>query len=703
MLASGNPAGARRVLNDSAAPGPDRDLLLGRCALQLNDRAGAAAAYSAVLARQPGNAEAVSSLGMLYLQQGLVDKAEALYSKALKKADSDRLRVEYGVVLFQRRQFKQALAEFDRVIARTPGYHPALDQRARAYLSQGRPADAVVDLRRIVEEDPGRDDCWALLGHALFSADQKDDAVVVLREAVRRRPDDMAALKSLALSLALTGHLAEGREVLARLRQADPERWREILDSTRKSRIASAPEEIDPRPLFLLFSYQAQKDCDWRHRREYEETFRDYIANPGYCNPYGLAHCSGIVPLTPAERRRMMENVAAATGAGIEPWQHVPAPAPERLRIGYVMSRVGDHVVSLIMHRLIAAHDPQATEVHVFAVSQHADDFRYGLMERYAALPGVTAHDCSGLDDEAVARLLRDKGFDVLVDLAVYNDHGRPGIFARRPAPVQVSYLGAPYTSGAPWMDYIITDPQVSPEAPGWCTEAEARMPACYFVYGHDDAVPPEVPPRSAFGLPEEAFLYSALNNPYKIDPADFECWMRILEATPGSLLLLKAGARVAANLNREAAARGVDPARLRFLPWVSERDYLLRQGAPDLFLDARYYGAHTTMAESLWMGVPALSCRGDAFQSRVGASLLAACGLPELIMPDREAYEETAIALFRDRARLASLKDRLRETRLVAAPFDIQGQARRLEAAFRHMRARFAQGLPPATFDIPD
>lgn len=701
LYKAGNPVGAMHILRDSVAPGPQRDLLMARCALKLGDLAGAIAGFANVLAQDRRHVEAAAALGALYVRQGWLDKAEAHYLAALKAVDSDRLRTDLALVLLRRGQPDRALAELGRVLAIQPANYPVLLQRALVLLGLNRVEAAATDLRRLVAEAPERDDAWGALGTAEFGCGNHDAAAAAFGEAYRRRPADTVLLKSLALALLMAGRIDESSAALQRLREMDVQRWQEVYESARKGRRVDDGGEIEPRPLFLLSAFHGQGECRWERRARFGQVLRDLVAHPGVANVIRLLHGSGIAPLAPTERLALSRLAADAAGAGVMPWSHTPGPAPDRLRVGYVLPQLGEHVVARILCNLLAAHDPAAVELHVIAVRNVEPESAGGVRARYGRLPGVTCHHFCALDDEEAATRLRAMAFDILVDLAVYNDSARPAIFARRPAPVQVNFLGAPYSSGAPWMDYVITDPVVSPAAGGWCTEAEARMPDCYFVYGHEDAAPPAVPPRSQLGLPDDRFIYSALNNPYKIDPSDLDCWARILAATPGSVLLLKGGDGPERNLRREAEQRGVDPARLLFASHLSPQDYLLRQGMPDLFLDTRYYGGHTTLAESLWMGVPALSCPGDSFQSRVGASLLASCRLQELIMPDRAAYEATAIALFHDRERLRRLAGQLAAARLQAAPFDMPGQARRLEKAFRHMRARFAQGLPAASFDI--
>lgn len=703
LLKAGNAAAAYKFLMEIPKASVERDFLVAKCCAKLGDVPAAMVAYTSVLSRDPQHTAAASALGALYLNKGWLDKAEALYTKTLKKKDDDKLRVELGVLYWMRGQQQRALAEVERVLGRNPRHYAARLQHAIMELTLSRYSEAAADLEMLREE--GKEDPLFLssLGTLEFRKGRYEEAAIILSEACRRNAADSISLTNLAISQALIGELEESRASLRRLREVDPARWQTLMANTKLGRTEGQDDEFDPRPIFLLFAYQEQLTCNWMHRRAYEEVFRELIANPRNTNPGLLAHCSGIAPLSIDERRQLMAHAGRSAAAGCIPWRHEPSPTPPKLRVGYVMSHLGDHVVANIMLRLIASHNSDNVEVHLFSTTQQENDYGSGKAEQYLAIPGVAWTDLTPLGDADAAACIHAAGLDVLVDLAVYNDHSRPSIVARRPAPVQVSFLGAPFTSGADWMDYIITDAVVSPSQQGWCTEAEVRMPACYFVYGHEDTEPPSVPPRSVFGLPENRFLYSGLNNPYKIDPDTFEVWLRILKGTPESLLLLKAGNEIQKNLRARAELSGVNPDRLLFVPRVSDRDYLLRQGSPDLFLDTRYYGAHTTMAESLWMGVPALTCPGEAFQSRVGASLLTSCGLQELIASDWDAYEALAISLYHDRSRLQVLRDRLARSRLKAAPFDMPAQAKALEKAFRHMRDRFAEGLSPASFKVDE
>lgn len=696
---AGNFAEAYKELATIKKGSVEKDLLLAKCAIKLGNGPLAVLSFSNVLAKEAGHAFAASHLAALYVNSGQSEKAADVLKKALKANPDEKMRCEYGVLLWTLGQKEQGLAEVSKAIQRKPDFDAARMQRVTMLASLKLQEAAVEDLRILIERNPGNTHYLQALGTVEFLRARYEQAVEHLGRVVALQPGNGQSLKSLAISQTMAGHIEESYVTLSRLKEVDPKLWQEVVASTGLGNQAGEKSDFDPRPLFLSIVYQEQQQCNWSRRGKYEEVFRHIVAQPGSIDIGPIVHYMGIMDLDNSERLKAMKDAGAAAARGITAYQHpVSAPAG-KTRIGYVMPNMKQHVVTNIVRELIAAHDVNEFDVHVFCTHRSEAD----MLERYRAIPGLNYEDIKDLTDTEAAARIHEKKIDVLVDMAIYNDGGRPGIMAHRPAPIQVNYLGAPFTSGAEWMDYIITDDMVSP-GPGWCTEAEARLPGCFFVYGHEDETPPAVPPRSQLGLPEQEFLFSAMNNSYKIDPQSFASWMRILKETPGSRLLLKTATDIPANLTREAEQQGVDPQRLLFVPLLpSGHDYLLRQGMPDLFLDTRIYGAHTTLAESLWMGVPGISCPGQSFPSRVGSSLLASCGLHELIVPDWRAYEDLAIALFHDPERLQCLRETLRQSRLKAAPFDIRGQASALEKAYRHMVERRAAGLACATFRVAE
>ncbi len=293
---------------------------------------------------------------------------------------------------------------------------------------------------------------------------------------------------------------------------------------------------------------------------------------------------------------------------------------------------------------------------------------------------------------------------DIAIDLKGYTTDSRPGILRWRPCPVQVNYLGYPGTMGADYIDYLIADPVVIP--PGsepFYSERVVRLPDCYQPNDRQRRIAEATPGRREAGLPENGFVFCCFNNNYKLTPDVFSLWMRLLHRVGGSVLwLLEDNAAAAANLRREAAARGIDPSRLVFAPRADLPDHLARHRLADLFLDTLPVNAHTTASDALWAGLPVLTCVGEAFAGRVAASLLRAAGLPELVTGNLDDYEALALRLATRPEDLAALKRRLEANRLTCPLFDTDRYRRHLETAYATMWERAERGDAPQAFDVP-
>jgi len=261
-------------------------------------------------------------------------------------------------------------------------------------------------------------------------------------------------------------------------------------------------------------------------------------------------------------------------------------------------------------------------------------------------------------------------------------------VFARRPAPVQVNYLGFPGTLGAPYLDAIVADARTIPVGEeGAYVERVLRLPDSYQPNDRQRAIGAATT-RAEQGLPEGAVVFACFNNTYKITPATFASWMRILAAVDGSVLwLLQDNDAATRNLRAAAQSHGVAAGRLHFAPRIRLDAHLARHACADLFLDTLPYNAHTTASDALWAGLPVLTCRGSTFPGRVGASLLHALGLAdELVVQDVPAFEARAIEFARDRARLASVRERLAQARTTMPLFDTPAYCRALEHVFEEL-----------------
>ena len=312
----------------------------------------------------------------------------------------------------------------------------------------------------------------------------------------------------------------------------------------------------------------------------------------------------------------------------------------------------------------------------------------------------VDVKNCSILD---TAQQIAADEVDILVDLKGYTMDTRTEILARRPAPIQVNYLGYPGTMGVSFIDYILVDDFIVPaDQQPFYTEKLVHLPGCYQVNDSQREIAEQTPSRAACGLPDKGFVFCSFNNSYKITPAMFDVWMRLLKAVPGSVLWLLEGNRfVPDNLRREAQRRGVAAERLVFAPRMALAEHLARHRLADLFLDTLPYNSHTTASDALWAGCPVLTLAGETFASRVAGSLLRTVGLPELITHSFDEYYALALHLAEDVASLARLRTRLEANRAISSLFDAGQFARNLEKAYETMWEIHKSGDRPRAFAV--
>jgi predicted O-linked N-acetylglucosamine transferase (SPINDLY family) len=302
------------------------------------------------------------------------------------------------------------------------------------------------------------------------------------------------------------------------------------------------------------------------------------------------------------------------------------------------------------------------------------------------------------LSDQQAADLARRDELDIAVDLKGYTGDSRLGIFAWRPAPIQISYLGYPGTLAAPFIDYVIADKVVIPEEMRQhYAESVFYLPDSYQVNDNTRTIADRQLTRAEVGLPEAGFVFCCFNSSYKITPQEFDIWMRLLDRVEGSVLwLFEANQWAPDNLRREAEKRAIDPDRLVFAERLPQAEHLARHRLADLFLDTFNVNAHTTASDALWAGLPVVTRLGRGFAARVAGSLLQAVGLPELVTTTSEDYEALALDLATDPARLSTIKARLATNRLTMPLFDSEALTRHIEAAYETVYGNYLTGDEP-------
>jgi len=436
--------------------------------------------------------------------------------------------------------------------------------------------------------------------------------------------------------------------------------------------------------------------CDWAHL---ETDRRTIVAR--------LRLGQRVVP--PVLSVALLDSAADQMGAAqiVARDRFPPAPAlwrgesyrHDRIRVAYVSADFHAHATAALTAGVFEAHDRGRFET--VAISFGRDD--ESAMRKRLERAFDRFIDMRGKSDMEIARAIRELEIDIAVDLKGYTSDARPAVFSSRPAPLQVNYLGFPGTMGAPFIDYLIADPIVVPNAQkAFYAEKIVWLPDTYQPNDRSRDVADVPVDRVRAGLPPSGVVFCCFNNSYKIQPQIFDAWMRLLKGVEESVLwLLEDNAAATRNLQREAAARGVDPARLVLAPRAPLPEHLARHTLADLFLDTLPYNAHTTASDALWMGVPIVTCKGNTFAGRVAASVLHAAGLLELATESLEDYETLALRLARDPAALANIKTKLVARRGTTPLFDVVRFTRHLEAAYVTMHERRLRGLAPEGFAV--
>ena len=433
--------------------------------------------------------------------------------------------------------------------------------------------------------------------------------------------------------------------------------------------------------------------ADWHDLDVLRSRFRAGVeAKQGRLSPF----CLLSDPSTRAEQRLCAQRWSSA-------YPNLPrsqrAPASGILRIGYLSADFRQHATGVLAAGLFENHDRQ--RFRVFGYSTGADD---GSAMRARLIAGFDRFaDARDWDTRRLATQIAADGVDILIDLKGHTHDAPTPAVALRPALIQVNYLGYPGTMGAPFIDYLIGDPVVTPFAHAAdYSETLVQLPGSYQI---NDAkrtllAPPE---KSELGLPERGFVFCAFSQAFKLNPETFDAWAQILAAVPRSVLWLLGSGEpeqsrvVEANLRREAGARGVDAARLVFASRRPHAQYVGLYQRADLFLDTWPYNAHTTASDALWAGCPVLTWLGDTFAGRVGASLLTAVGLPELIASDVRGYIARAIELANDTVALARYRQYLADAGRHSALFDTVATTRALEDAYTRMAEQMRSGARAA------
>lgn len=746
----GDPTGAAAALAAARVRFPDDPALQfldADAARRVGDRARAEAGFVRALELAPTFVEAALYLGNLRLERGAHAAAlEALDRAAALAPGVPATHANRALALLALGRDAEALGAAERAAGLAPAHGGALKAMARALLNLGRPGEArgraaqacerwpgdaeavgvyvlalvedgaLAEAGRVaeaaVQRTPAEPLYWMVLARVREASGRLPDAAAAYEQGLALAPDDTQARLALASLLAFRAGALDSAIGLLRAglaREPAPREWLaylvelELLQAG-EAAVATA-RQLQPKaagvPDYLtLVLHALSRVADWRDREALQADLRQALEgleprrNPGHL----LYHFALFddPPLLARLATRYSDSLRLPL---------VPRPAVvagrRPLTVAYVSADWGEHPVGWSLVELLERHD--RGRVRVIGVS-------IGRREPSATATRLRAAcdefiDGVALGDDALRDRLRERHVDIVVDLMGHTAQARPGLLARRPAAVQVSYLGYAGTQGAPWIDYLLADAAVVPDAAvAHYSEAIVRLPVSFFPSDTTDTAADAIEvTRAAQGLTDEALVLCAFVQPSRHTPAVFDVWLEWLGSCPRAVLWLQGSPTVAAHLRARAAAAGVDPARLVFAARVPTRaEHLARHRLADLFLDVYPYNAHSTARDALWMGLPVLSCAGQSFASRVGASLLAAAGLADLVAHGLQDYRARGHALLAaDGRALPALRQRLLDVR--AAPlFDTARLVAEVEWAYEAMRAESALGVAARVLAVP-
>jgi predicted O-linked N-acetylglucosamine transferase (SPINDLY family) len=672
--------------------------------------AAAAAAYQSILALDPDHWESLNAIAAIALRAGELERAVRLYDAVIvRQRDYAEGYYKRANALNGLGRWEAALADYDQAIALDEGFANAYCNRGAVLERLGRWDESLASYGRAVALNAGDFLAYYNRGSVLKELKRFDEALASYDQAIALKSDYVEAyinranvLQQLQRHEAAVASYSRAIELNPSYAEAFQGRGTSLLDLRRfESAIASYEQAISLKPdykyILGMCRFAKMKICDWDGLGpDLERLTEGLRSGKAVCTPFSMLALVDSAPLHRlAAQVWVREQCPPDDVLGAIP----PRSRSEKIRVGYFSADFRDHAVSQLTANLFETHDRSRFEITAFSFGPAANDaMRARLEQAFDRFIDVRAQS-----DLEVALLARRLGIDIAVDLGGFTEHSRTRIFALRAAPLQLSYIGYLGTMGAPYIDYLVADTTIIPPAEQQNYAEKIIYLPSYQVNDSQRRIAERTYTREVLGLPPVGFVFSCLNANYKITPATFGAWIRILKRVEGSSLFLVSDNQIAErNLRKEAQACGVDPHRIVFGERLGQADYLARFRTMDLFLDTLPYNAGATASDALWAGLPVLTCTGQAFAGRIATSLLKAIDLPEMITATPAQYEDLAVQLATSPDLLANLRQKLTHQRVVAPLFDTARFTRNLESAYTHIYERYQANLAPEHVNPP-
>ncbi len=626
--------------------------------------------YEHAIRINPDNPQALCNRGILLAELGRNEEALSCFESALFIDPSHpAVWLNKGNALKNLKRYEEALADYDHALELDPDHADTWSNKGNVLGNLKRYDEALAHYDRAIQLEPRNADAWFNKGYMLSNLKRNEQALTNYDRAIHLEPDNAGTWSGKGNTLVNLNRYDEALVCYDRAIQLKPEQD------------------------FLYGDWLSTKMsiCDWENFEAHRDDLTNRInQDQNAATPFTvLGVCD-----EPAVQRKIAKKYAQNFATSNELGAISRRPAGGKIRLGYFSNEFHNHATAFLTAELFELHDRNKFEVIAFSFGAEKSD----VMRKRLTSSFDKFIDVRNRSDSEIAQLAREMEIDIAVDLQGYQTEHRTGIFAHRAAPVQVNYLAYPGTMGAEFMDYLVADGTLIPPAyQQHYSEKIVYLPDAYQPNDRKRPISQRKFTREELGLPPTGVVFCCFNTLYKITPATFDGWMKIMREVEGSVLWLFEGNQAAVrNLQQEAENRGISADRLVFARHMDLPDHLARHRMADLFLDTLPYNAHTTASDALWAGLPVLTFPGESFASRVAASLLNALHLPELVANSQETFEQRAIELARDPEKLTALKTKLAENRLTAPLFDTPLYVRHLEAAYAAMHARYQADIPP-------
>ena len=631
--------------------------------------------YKSILEVDPGHSDALHLLGVIALRAGKYDIAEDLIDRAIcRNPNSPAYHNNLGIALKNQQKIAAAIASYQKALQLHPDYAKAYVGLGDAYRTEGNTGQAVSCYRKSLDLEPAHEP-YNNLGVLFAEQGDVNEAIHCYRRALELRPECPEAYSNLGDALQLQTRLTDAiccYQTALELDPASAEAYNNMGNALKdQGKIGEA-----------ISCYQQALML----RPAYTEAHSNLLLS--------LHYQSAVDPVELFAQHKAWDGRHASHVAGAIAYHANDRTPDRRLRIGYVSPDFRAHSVASFIEPVIASHDSSGFDVYCYSDVARPDSVTHRIKE-------LAGHwrDIRSMPDAGAADLIRRDGIDILVELAGHTAGNRLRMLARKPAPVQATYLGYPDTTGLAAIDYRITDSHADP--PGrtdpFHTEELTRLPRGFLCYRPSQGVlgGSSSPLRQEPGT----ITFGSFNHSPKTNAEVARLWSRILSSLPAARLVLKSRSfsdnAAVERLRDLFQQNGVDPHRIGFISYIpSHAEHLGLYKSMDVALDTFPYNGTTTTCEAMWMGVPVISLAGETHASRVGVSLLSSVGLPELIADSHEDYVKKALALARDPQRLQDLRAILRPLMTNSSLMDESGFTRSLEEAYRQMWHRWCTGF---------